>query len=241
MKFRTLVAVAFIGAAISASQPSVADDAIHVTDTGNVGFGINTPTTPLHVFRDDATQEFILLDSAQAGGAQDRAMIKLVNNGGIRFQFDNGAQGTSWRFQTATGGNDRFEVTKVGTGKIEFAVDASGNAYLAGVLNESSDRNAKTKITPVDADAVLDKVAQLPIAQWAYKESPDVHHIGPMAQDFRAAFGTGSNETTLATMDVGGVAIASIQALQARNQELEKRVQQLEALVSQLLPTVAQN
>ena len=29
---------------------------------------------------------------------------------------------------------DNFEITKVGTGKIEFKVDASGNAYLAGVL-----------------------------------------------------------------------------------------------------------
>jgi hypothetical protein len=219
----------------------VAAQAMYVNPEGNVGIGLDAPLSPLHIFRADATQQFLLLDSNQVDVTQDRPMIKLINNGGIRFQFDNEVQGTAWRFQAATGGQDNFEITKVGTGEIEFKVDADGNAYLAGLLFESSDRNAKTNITPVDSDAVLSKVAQLPIAQWAYKESPDVQHIGPMAQDFRAAFGTGSSDTALATMDVGGVAIASIQALEARNQELEKRVQQLEALVSRLLPAVAQN
>ena len=211
-------------------KPGAPTDSVVVGANGNIGNKAGTnPLAPLHIFRNDSTQEFILLDSEQAGGAQDRPMLRLENNGGIRFQFDNVVQGTAWRFQAATGNQDNFEITKVGTGKIEFKVDASGNAYLAGVLNESSDRNAKTNITPVDPDTVLDKVAQLPIAQWAYKESPDVHHIGPMAQDFRAAFGTGSNETTLATMDVGGVAIASIQALEARGREYESRSWQLEA------------
>jgi len=211
-------------------KPGAPTDSVVVGANGNIGNKAGTnPQAPLHIFRNDATQEFILLDSDQAGGAQDRPMLKLENNGGIRFQFDNVLQGTAWRFQAATGNQDNFEITKVGTGKIEFKVDANGNAYLAGVLNESSDRNAKTNITPVDPDTVLDKVAQLPIAQWAYKESPEVHHIGPMAQDFRAAFGTGSNETTLATIDVGGVAIASIQALEARGREYESRSWQLEA------------
>jgi hypothetical protein len=187
----------------------------------DVAIGTTWPLAPLHIFRGDATQELLLLESNEVDVTQDRPMIQLINNGGIRFQFDNVVQGTAWRFQAATGGQDNFEITKVGTGQIEFKVDANGNAYLAGLLFESSDRNAKTNITPVDPDTVLDKVAQLPIAQWAYKESPEVQHIGPMAQDFRAAFGTGSDDTTLATMDIGGVAIASIQALHAENRAMQ--------------------
>jgi hypothetical protein len=224
-----------------------------------VGMGTTDPLAPLHVFRDDATQEMLFLESNQAGTVQDRAMIQLVNNGGIRFQFDNPVLNTAWRFQAATGNQDNFEIAKVGTGEIEFRVDADGNAYVAGLIFENSDVNAKTNITPVNPDEVLKKVTQLPIKQWAYKESPHSHHIGPMAQDFRAAFGTGETDTSLATMDVGGVAIASIQALNQKlnsqnaaledhNRELEGEVSalreeldQMKAMMMQLLPQTAQN
>jgi len=72
----------------------------------------------------------------------------------------------------------------------------------------------------------------MPIAQWAYPESPDEYHIDPIAQDFRSAFGTGGNEMTLATMELSRLAIVSIQTLEARNQELENWVQQLKVPVS---------
>jgi hypothetical protein len=39
-----------------------------------------------------------------------------------------------------------------------------------------------------------------------------------MAQDFAAAFGLGENDTTIATIDADGVALAAIQGL---NQKLE--------------------
>lgn len=230
----------------------VAAQAMYINPEGNVGLGLETPMSPMHVYRNNATQEFLFLESNEEGTVQDRAMMYLANNGGIRFEFNNPALGTAWRFQAATGGGDNFEVTKVGTGTIEFRVDADGNAHLAGLLFESSDRDAKTNITPVDQETILDKVASLPISQWAYKETPDSFHIGPMAQDFHAIFNTGDNDVQLATMDVGGVAIASIQALnekleqrnaelQAQNAALEKRLDLLEAMMVELLPNTAQN
>lgn len=235
----------------------------------DVAIGTTQPLAPLHVFRDDTTQELLLLESKEPGGPQDRAMIQLVNNGGIRFQFDNPLLGTAWRFQAATGNQDNFEIAKVGTGEIEFRVDADGNAYAAGLLFENSDRHAKTGVSPVDPDDVLERVTRLPISEWAYRESPESQHIGPMAQDFHAAFGTGTSDRRLATMDVAGVALASIQALNGRleaqnlelaaanaaldreiaalRQELDD-VKQLEAeladlrtIVGQLLPQVARN
>ena len=236
-----------------------AAQAMYINPEGSVGIGVDAPLSPLHIFRDDITKELLLLESNEVDVTQDRPMIQLINNGGIRFQFDNVVQGTAWRFQAATGNQDNFEVTKVGTGRIEFKVDADGNAYLAGLLFESSDRNAKTNITPVDPETILERVSELPIAHWSYNETPDTRHIGPMAQDFRAAFGTGSNDTTLATMDVGGVAIASIQALnrklearskeletrnlelEERNAELEQRLYLLENAMTQLLPKTVQN
>lgn len=52
----------------------------------------------------------------------------------------------------------------------------------------TSDRNAKNGFAPVDGEAVLDKVAALPIQEWNYIGYGQ-RHMGPMAQDFRAAFG----------------------------------------------------
>lgn len=52
--------------------------------------------------------------------------------------------------------------------------------------------------------------------------------MGPMAQDFHAAFRLGGSETTLAGMDVRGVALAAIQGLHERNQALKDEVETLE-------------
>jgi hypothetical protein len=99
-------------------------------------------------------------------------------------------------------------------------VVVAGNIFATGTITPNSDRNQKTDFAPVDPAEVLAKVAALPIQQWRFKaEDPAVKHVGPMAQDFRAAFGLGEKPTAIATVDADGVAFAAIQAL---NQELEQ-------------------
>jgi hypothetical protein len=95
----------------------------------------------------------------------------------------------------------------------------------------------------VATDAVLDAVTSLPLSKWHYKsESPDVQHIGPMAQDFKAAFGVGADDKHIFQIDADGVSFAAIQALVHRldtvmasqeslrreNAELRVRLQRLE-------------
>lgn len=99
-----------------------------------------------------------------------------------------------------------------------------------------SDRALKTDVRPADTEAVLDAVASLPIAEWRYRSEPDARHLGPMAQDFAAALGLGADERTIAPVDASGVALASIQALNAQvrelvrqNAALHERLRQLEA------------
>ena len=82
---------------------------------------------------------------------------------------------------------------------------------------------------------VLDKLVALPISTWNYKtDDPSVRHIGPMAQDFAAAFGVGSDDRHIATVDASGVALASIQALHervaAQAEEIERLRSELEAV-----------
>ena len=106
-------------------------------------------------------------------------------------------------------------------------------AFLAsgsGSWSSISDRNAKENFEPVDPQAVLEKVAQLPITTWNYKTQDDaIRHMGPTAQDFYAAFGLGDSDKTIATVDADGVALAAIQGLYERNQALEAEVRTLQA------------
>ena len=91
-----------------------------------------------------------------------------------------------------------------------------------GAWTNASDRNAKTGFEAVDPQAILESVATLPIERWSYKaEDRSVRHLGPMAQDFYDAFGLGDSDTSIATVDADGVALAAIQALYQRTQELE--------------------
>ncbi len=104
-----------------------------------------------------------------------------------------------------------------------------------------SDRNIKTNFTAVNAQAVLAKVAALPISAWSYKADADTRHIGPMAQDFHATFQLGSDDKSIAVVDEGGVALAAIQGLNqkldakdAQIQALQEEVAELKALVQSL-------
>jgi hypothetical protein len=95
-----------------------------------------------------------------------------------------------------------------------------------------SDRNGKENFGPVDVDTVLAKVVALPIATWNYKsQDPGIRHMGPTAQDFKAAFGLGESDTGIATIDADGVALAAIQGL---NRKLEAQSSKLEARSAEL-------
>lgn len=98
-----------------------------------------------------------------------------------------------------------------------------------------SDRNAKKDIATVDARVILEKLAALPITQWHYQweETSLSPHIGPMAQDFKAAFYPGRDNTGITTLEADGVALAAIQGLNQKleggKQKAESRIQKLEA------------
>jgi hypothetical protein len=80
----------------------------------------------------------------------------------------------------------------------------------------------------VNGFEVLERVAGLPISTWRYAwEAQEVRHLGPMAQDWAAAFGLGVNNTTIAAADANGVALVSIQALYQLIGELRQEVTDL--------------
>ena len=104
----------------------------------------------------------------------------------------------------------------------------------------------KENFTPVEVQQVLETLMTLPLSTWNYKtDAASVRHMGPMAQDFYAAFGLGADDAHLAPLDVNGVALAAVQAhgqrmqaqsahitrLEQQNALLVERLEALEALV----------
>lgn len=103
-----------------------------------------------------------------------------------------------------------------------------GNEYC-GIMCPESDQNIKRDFLSVDPNQVLDQLSRLPIGTWSYRaEGSTQRHIGPMAQDFKAAFNVGSSDRTILQVDADGVAFAAIQALNARLTALEQQNQQLQ-------------
>lgn len=114
-----------------------------------------------------------------------------------------------------------------------MTLDSAGNLRtVTGTISTLSDRDAKTNFEPVDARDVLERVAALPIARWSFKQAPATQrHIGPMAQDFHAAFNVGLEATGICTVDADGVALAAIQGL---NQKLETELKNKESRIAEL-------
>jgi len=111
-----------------------------------------------------------------------------------------------------------------------------------GSWTNLSDRHHKRDIIPVNARDVLHKVVNMPVATWSYdSQERSIRHMGPMAQDFHAAFGLGTRETHITTVDADGVALAAIQGLHQMVEEkdaeivaLRSRLESLERMVQQL-------
>ncbi|MFD9302868.1 tail fiber domain-containing protein [Streptomyces sp. NPDC060048] len=104
------------------------------------------------------------------------------------------------------------------------AGDASPDPGAAG----TRDSTAAAPVGAVNGFAVLETVAALPVSTWRYLWEPDdVLHLGPMAQDWHAAFGFNRDDTRIPVVDGLGVALVCIQALHRHVEELQAEVTRL--------------
>ena len=155
-----------------------------------------------------------------AGAAADGTFVWADSNGGL---FSATAD-----FYAQAG--DEFAVRARGGVRLRTSSDLSTGCNLAagsGTWACTSDRHAKEGIKPVSAREVLAKVVTLPMSTWRFKGTSDTH-MGPMAQDFRAAFGLGQDERTITHVDGQGVALAAIQGLYQLLAERDRRLDALE-------------
>lgn len=172
-----------------------------------------------------------------------RITINDSSNGGANHFSIDDVTGNSTPFRIMAGGN-----VGIGTTEPSERLHVNGNIQVEGVVNQVSDRAVKENVTAVSPTTILNQLNQLEISSWSYINDPDTVHIGPMAQDFYAAFGVGTDERHISPLDSNGVALVAIQALsseleakdaqieqlQAENEEIQQRLDELEALVNAL-------
>jgi len=174
-------------------------------------------------------------DTSMFFGSTTRQMLNLfgddyglgVQSGTLYFR----SNGTFSWFEEGTHSNS---ANTPGTGGTERMRLSSSGLRVNGTFVSASDKNKKENFRTLDPRAVLEKVAVLPVSEWNYKDDPGIRHVGPMAQDFHAAFQIGPDDKHIATVDADGVALAAIQGLNLKLAEKEGRIEKLEAELAAL-------
>jgi hypothetical protein len=184
-------------------------------------------------------------------GSTTRQMLNLYSTTyGLGIQSGTLYQRANTRFSWFRGGTHSDTQNDPGTNGTVLMTLTSGGLTVNGTFVSASDRNAKEQFEPVNPGEILDKVMAMPLARWSYKaDEGRSRHLGPMAQDFHAAFSLGADDKHIATVDADGVAFAAIQGLnqkvegssqrsevriqklEAENEELRQRLEQLERII----------
>lgn len=130
--------------------------------------------------------------------------------------------------------DNAFFMSVIPTGANFLETTANGARLTAGgTWTNGSSRLFKEGFAAIDVGSVLERVVSMPITRWTYRNSSEGAHIGPMAEDFKAAFDLGSDDQHIATVDADGVALAAIQGLneklEAENAELKARLAAIES------------
>jgi hypothetical protein len=205
---------------------------MRLTSGGRLGLGVESPAYPLEIQASAAVTRLITTNATFG------SVVVLQNRtpsaeylGAINFETASESAGQ-------IGYRGTHQMTFRVNGSQRMVIDGSGNVAITGAFSQASDRNAKENLTPIDPQEILEKVASLPLSEWNYRQDPGTRHVGPMAQDFHAAFGVGPDERHITTVDADGVALAAIQGLNRKleasrreNAELRDRLERLERLV----------
>ena len=137
--------------------------------------------------------------------------------------------------------NNEFRIRYNGGIRLRTSTAANANAGVSsntgcdlasgsGSWTCSSSRTLKTDFLAVTGSDVLDRLRTMPITTWRYNgESGEVRHIGPVAEDWYAAFGLDGAGTAISVQDLAGVALAASQELDRRTTELEAAQAELAA------------
>ena len=197
-------------------RPGAPSSSIFIDVDGDVAIGNASPDEKLHVDGGNATIE---------GPAVKLNLLDSDNSVNWFFQSDTGSSAMLISKSGSGGEELRINERNDSGGLATFVV--SGSVQATNVVFASS-RDKKADFESVDPQDVLTRLSGLDIQTWRYKtEDESIRHMGPIAEDFAAAFGLGNSDTNLTVTDVNGVALAAIQALQQEISALKAEIEEL--------------
>ena len=215
IRFNCLIAL--FGGLLTFSGVAQAQGTLFVTGD-KVGIGIDTPTELLHL-------------KVASGPDLKMRLEQSANNAWAYAVIENNVQRPN-SFRISKQGSGGPEVDIIGRfdpgGQPTMLVDGS---IQATNVTFSSSRELKTDFRAIDSTDMLNRVSQLEMGSWQYKQGSPGKHIGPVAEDFEKVFELGTNGKTISVVDANGIALAAIQGLYV---EVQKRDMAIESLAAQL-------
>jgi hypothetical protein len=227
-------------------------DSNNASGTGSTAFGVNNVAS--------GTVSFVAGVNARCDGFGCTAMGFNANagdQGSVALGYRVTATGdysTALGYRASTNGHSGSFVrgdasttdSLLSTTNNEFAVRAAGgfrfrtNATLttgcnlpagSGAFSCSSSRTLKEHFGGVDGEELLGRIRGVPVSSWSYiGEQGGVRHLGPFAEDFRAAFGLGTDDRSIGLLDIDGVNFAAVKALETRTAELRAKAAEVDRL-----------
>jgi hypothetical protein len=171
--------------------------------------------------------------ATNAGGQFSTAMGSFASTQGAIGAFvygDNSTANTTGAVVNAVAQNS-FTVRASGGYYLFSSSDLSTGVILApnsGSWAMVSDRNVKRNFRDESGERVLAAIAEIPIQSWNYVAGdPAIRHLGPAAQDFYAAFGLGTDDRTIHTVDIAGINLLAVQTLETRTGVLKAQLSAL--------------
>lgn len=222
------------------------------TGVGSTAFGLRTLASGRASFASGENSSatafctFAHGESAIADADNSLALGTLVSTNGKKGAFVFGDNNKNMQLVSSADNqmsmrfSGGYQFFSSGSLNVGVSLAAGGNSWQI-----MSDVNRKENFSPVDGEAFLEKIAEMPLSSWNYKgqDPKTFRHYGPMAQDFFKAFGhdaygTIGSDTTINQADLEGVNLIAIQALVKRTQELRERnkalLLQIEGVKAQL-------
>ncbi len=228
---RTVIAVLFVLSCTAYSQVprSISYQGILSDEQGNlVSDGNHQLVLRLFDAATDGNQLFAETHTVAVVNGLFNAIIGSVNPLLASLAFDR----AYFLAVSVDGGGEiapRTPLTSAFTTGVTMAAGVSGWTHIC-------DRNLKEHIAGVDGEKLLAGLRQLPISEWSYRNAdPGVRYIGPMAQDFHAAFHLGGSDSLgIHSIIADGVNMAAAKALEKRTRELQAKIRVQEKTIETL-------
>lgn len=237
-------------------RPGAPTSSIDISADGDVGIGTASPSQKLEIQLDQNANTIALIENTTVGLEANAVWQAKSDTAQTNFQAHSSGR-TANRFGKSLAGmnellgaagnglligtlnNTPFTLGTNNVNRIEIAaggaVTVSGNLTVNGTFSNPSSRELKEGFQAVDPSTMLAKFAQLPILEWSYKsDDQKLRHVGPTVEDFRNAFGLGTEGRYIFPMDVQGVTMAAVQGLYQVVQEKDAQIAELQKQIEEI-------